>query len=294
MPVEVTPNADNVSKTAFNEVFQYLMSFRADDLLPQNIDAKIVGDTAVEVSARIQYLREKVSKAGYFDMTNFDQLGNFGRALNHVISQIAAPNTDKLEELMNEAKAQNEGFKNDIASLVFHKTLAPNEVPPIAASKSYRAAAIELRARANFLQDHWKGIVNRSALQWQDTVDALTLCDKIDQAMGVKGVGLLLSHEDVHVSPAELLQRAFTACVRAYNQNRRVILYVRDNEEAADRLIPSLYVVGRNVRKSSARQSGATSPTTTTTTGSAHLDVALPVSPEPVPGGPGGNPFTSE
>jgi hypothetical protein len=147
----------------------------------------------------------------------------------------------------------------------------------------------ELQTRATFLKERWAALSSKSGLELEVVDAALVLCEKIDSIIVERNLEPQTRPDDQNITPAELHQRAFTGCVKAYGQSRRVVRYVRYDENDADILIPSLYSVGRSGHKQAQEQTTANSPTLTSA--DAPVDAPLPASPEPVPGGPGGNPF---
>jgi hypothetical protein len=269
-------NRTSPYEIAFDQAYPHLLSLELPKLLKRNLDSRTVADTAIAVSHRVKFLREQVTQLAFFDMFHFDRLGTLGMALLHAIALDAQSQDDSLAVMLKEAQRLNAGLKNDLSSLIFHGAVDAAELPHIPPARSYEQRTGALFARATFLKSRWQDLAKTCGLQIQQIDAALALCEQLDARLGARRLKPRARRDAQGFCSAEVLHRAFTACVNSYGQTRRAVQYLRYEEQDADKLVPSLYSIRKSGRRAAHRRATAIEPPADSTAGT--LDAELPAS----------------
>jgi hypothetical protein len=187
----------------------------------------------------------------------------------------------------------SEMFRSDINALVAHKFLVKDDLPPAAETNSYQNVTKALHLNAQFLRDNWSTVNGNCALKPADVDNALELCSHVESMLGDRTTAQSVARQS-----AKVRQQCLTATVRAYNQVRRVMGYVRYDNDEFETIVPSLYAVARPSHRSSSNSTTATAtapaPTATPSAATPAAPAAAaksPAAPQTSNGGPGGNPF---
>jgi hypothetical protein len=100
----------------------------------------------------------------------------------------------------------------------------------------YKNIATDLQIQGQILKDHWRQIEGKSAATQAEIEQAFKVAAHLLRLTGEKE-----QSPAVVASTADMRKRAFTLFTRAYDDARRVMLFLRWHEEDADTIIPSLY-----------------------------------------------------
>jgi hypothetical protein len=140
---------------------------------------------------------------------------------------------------------------------------------------------------SSLLRHNWSSIENKTAITLSELDAAEELSDKLLTAVGAREQAPAVLAE-----VAQQRQRFFTLFVKAYDQVRRAVSYLRWSEDDLDAIAPSLY--GNRTRRKSAPEKPPTSPQTPTPAAPSSLAAASPLpSPAIAAGLPGSSPFMS-
>lgn len=144
--------------------------------------------------------------------------------------------------------------------------------------------AADLSGIAETLTEVWPKIEGKTLIQPAEIARARTLGEQLVRLFAVR------EKSSASAEVTETRQRAFTLVVRAYEEIRRAMTFLRWYEQDADTLAPSLYA-GRGNGHTKTGGGDPSSDTTTATAPGASSNVTEPAAPV-VPGGPGGDSLT--
>jgi hypothetical protein len=122
----------------------------------------------------------------------------------------------------------------------FIKGLQPNA---LGRTTSYRNLAGDVLSLAGLLRSEWATISTRCGVSLEELSRAEVLADELLQYLGLR------DRAPVVVAEATLdRQKVYTLCVRAYDQLRRAVLYVRWDRGDFDDFVPPLGGKRKRVR----------------------------------------------
>ena len=186
---------------------------------------------------------------------------------------------------------------SDAAALVKRGLLDGSRLRQIKGGTGYLNTAMDLGVLAHVLGEAWSAIASKSAVQASELDEAERLYQQLMNAYALRN-----QRSSSVAAATDDRQRAYTLLVRAYDQARRAMTYLRWAENDADTLVPSLWRDrggrGKKARavKAPTHATGSTGATPATVDPSASLP-SLPEAPPQVPavpvGFPGSSPFAN-
>lgn len=289
-------------KEAFARALPASQALSVEELALINIDLPSAIGTTLGKLTGILALRDKAKALPDFDVTAFEQLETYMLATGHAHSLFLGVSTapEAIFELNEKGLKLRNTLYTDAVALAGRGLIGGDRIAELKANVGYKNLAFDLMALAGILRAGWDKISTKTAITEDDLDQAEFIGDQLMSAVG--------NREEAPANVAEVAlqrQRNFTLFLKAYDQVRRAVGYLRWNEADLDRLAPSLYS-GRgnsNARKKDDTQPTAPGATTTPalpTAGQpavpAHaastpaVSAAVP-SPSSSSGLPGGNPF---
>lgn len=251
------------------------------DVVMPNLDVISSISTASAAMPTIRGLREQIKTLPGVDMEQFDRLQTYawGLLFAHLAHAAAMRPHEPLPEMAARAAKKRELLNSDIAALVKRGVIDGKQLDQLRGGVSYRNIALDLQLLVFILRQHWSAIVARSMITEDELKEAQSLGQELFDAVNGRQrttAAVLKATSD--------RSRAFLLFVRAYDEVRRAVTFLRWHEGDADALVPSLYA-GRSGSKSEAEKAPSPAPV-------APVE-KTPVAPSPVviPGQPGGSPF---
>ena len=104
------------------------------------------------------------------------------------------------------------------------------------------------------MRDNWPAISGKTAIEMTEVDQAEALGERLITAIGLRDQGPELLAES-----AENRQKAFTLFVNAYDQIRRVVSFLRWDQDDVDQIAPSLYA-GRTTGRRKGTDTNPTAP----------------------------------
>jgi hypothetical protein len=280
-------------RTAFERVRPELVALQTTDLLPINIDP--VGAAAQALGALPELLNlrpQMMEQLHAFDISNLDQLETYALALIQAncarLGAQAAP--EYLSELVTATTKMRERLVADVSTLSARGYIKGASRSNLRGRLGYRHIASDVLMLSGVLRTYWATVAAKCAVTESELDQAEILGDRLIQTVGLR--------ERVSVAVAEAAierQKVFTLFVRAYNQVRKAVTYLRWELGDAENLAPSLYLK-QNVSRRKAT-SNAEAPRGDTVPPAQAVEQTAAVAPEDavkedVPTGlPGSNPF---
>jgi len=264
------------------------------ELLQVNLDVEAAVTTILGTLPKVGELRDQMSKLLSFDMKLVDGLEDYAQAAGEANSRylIAVAPPEDLVKLNEQALALREMLRSDALALVNRKLISKDRIASFTGRVGYRNVAFELMDWANVFRDCWKAVQGKTAVTADEVQNAKALAEKIIRAVGQKEQAPAAAAE-----AAEVRQRAFTLMVKAYDQTRRGVAFLRWEEGDIELITPSLYAGrgGRGKRPEPPPSPGP-APTPNPPAPSPEPPVVNPpqAGDAPMPGTPGGSRVTAE
>jgi hypothetical protein len=187
----------------------------------------------------VMALREQIVKElPAFDIKWVDQLEDYALALRfaHAAYQTATQAPDDLAALSEQAVALRERLLADARALSLHNLLDPRKLESLKGANGIKNVAQDLQMLSQILQDSWQQIQGKTATGAEDLATASRIGTRITRIVGLREQGP--GKENAAVQQRE---RVFALAMRAYDETRAAITFVRRKEGDTESIAPNLY-----------------------------------------------------
>ena len=283
------------SEAAYERLRAEIAALSQEQVVVINLDVPAIVQTGLGVLPEVRAFEAEVKQLPSFDVSAFEKLEDYAYALLHLhtLYMAASAPPEALGDLVARAIAARELLLADIPGFVAHGHLSlrgPNELDK---SLGHRGIAMDVGRLARVVIDAWPKLQGKTSLTFEKLVEFEALRDQIIAALGLKEQG-----EALEAEVTEQRERAYTLFVRAYDEVRRAISFLRWKQGDVDEITPSLYSGKAGRRRSEPTPSTPVAPVTSgvpaspgapsTTPAAAGSAAATP----PIPiGHPGSDPF---
>lgn len=255
-PAPRKPAAPPLAAAAFDQVAPEMAALSKDALAPINIDIPRAVSQVLGALPGLLPMRPVIAKhMPIHDVGLLDRLETYALAAwyAHLVWLSSAGAGNALKPLLAEAVPLRENLLSDAEALARRGLLDAEAVAEIRAGRGHIDTANDLVALSALFSASWAEISGKTAATEEEVNRAGTLGPELLAALGVRERGAPHAPTDAADSRA----RAFTLFVRAYDQTRRAIAYLRWDEGDLDTIAPSLYK-GRGGRGASSSNATAT------------------------------------
>jgi hypothetical protein len=274
----------------FRRVEAEIRALPERELEPVNIDLQAAVTTVLGALPELRTLRSEFAKLPGFDLGNFDKLRDYTLAVGHThaMYRAAAGPVDVVTQLAEEVTALRDMLQTDAAALAKRRILDEVQVQKLRGGSGYKNVAFEVVGLVGLFRDNWSKIEARSALKLEELEHAGARAQEL-----VTAVGLREQTPAIVGAAAMLRQQAFTLFLRAYDEARRALSYLRWHDRDGDSIAPSLFA-GRRRRADSVEATEPEISTPAQTPPASTTAVGIPAATAPVTvatGLPGSAPF---
>lgn len=255
------------TEAAFEQVAEEIRAIPEQDLITVNIDMMAAITTVTGALPEIRALRPEIeANLLNFDLAQFDKLELYVLALTHTHTRYRSASLPKesVAGLTGELAVARDNLLANASSLANLRLLDGDRLKNVKTALGYRALASDVLTLCNVFRDDWARVEGKTPYTPAELHRLGT------QALQL--VSVLGSREQAPSTPAEatlLRQQAFTLFLRAYENARRAVHYLRGKE--AESIAPSLYTSRSGRRRDTeeatpaAAEVAATSPSTAAT-----------------------------
>ncbi len=232
----------------------------------------------------LQALRPRiVTELPAVDLVQFDNVETYALALTQAHSQFLSASQPPvpIAELTEKLKLARELFLSDVSALARRQLLDGTRLDELKGATGPKNIATDVLMLAAMLRDNWDAIAGKTGVKLSELDEVEQMADSLTNALGIKEQGPSRSS-----AVSDQRQRVYTLFLRAYNQARRIVIFLRWDEGDADTIAPSLYA-GRRGKPSNGDNTGADVPAAPGTAPAPVNDATHPDTPA-APGAPAG------
>ncbi|MFT3766094.1 MAG: hypothetical protein QM820_11350 [Minicystis sp.] len=254
-PTPRKPGTPAQSRAALDAVSEEMAALDATKLATINIDIPQAVSVALGVAPHLKDLRASIVDAlPRHPIGLLDQLETYALAVYHAHILWLPPEAveNPVATLLAEAAPLRATLLVDAEALANRKLLDADAVAAIRAGQGHVDTANDLVALSALFLTRWSDLSQRTAATLDEVTRAGELGPLLLAALGAREHGVPLSPSAI----ADQRRRAFTLFLRAYNESRRAITYLRWNDGDADDFAPSLYAGRRGPRGGSRKDEG--------------------------------------
>jgi len=249
-------NDEKLAAEALARIAPDIAALNPEQLVQVNLDLQEATATILGVMPEVMAVRDRIVKElPAFDIGQVDKLEDYALALRfaHAAYQTATLPPDALAELSESATRLRERLVADATALAFHQLVDGRKLESLKGAKGIQNVAQDLEMLSQIFIESWPKIQGKSATVAEDLQAASRIATRLTRIVGVREQSPLQQEEVI-----ERRQRVFTLTIRAYDDVRAAITFVRRREGDADSITPNLYT-GRG-RNRSAKTPSKTDP----------------------------------
>ena len=204
-----------------------------------NIDAETAAATVLRLLPALRALRPRIKRElPFFNLARFDKLEQYALAVRHahqLYLGVRAPNTP-LAQRRAELAALRDQLLRAARSLADHGLLDVAPLERCKTAKGYQALAADVSTLVTVFQAHWPEIEHKTPVTRAMLADAASRAVDLVSVLSSRGQAAAVGSD-----AAARRAKAFTLLVRAYDDARGAVEYLRREEGDAAVIAPSLY-----------------------------------------------------
>jgi len=234
------PAAPLESAEALALVAKEMAALAPSEFATINVDIPQSVSVVLGVVPHLADLRPQIAESlPDHPISTFDKLETYALAAYHAHILWLPPETveNRVAALLEEATPLREDMLGDAEALARRKLLDPDAVATIRAGHGNIDKANDLVALSALFMSRWSEIEHKTATTLEEVRRAAELGPLVLAALGARDHGVSMEP----VEAADQRRRAYTLFMRAYNETRRAVTYLRWHEGDGDLLAPSLY-----------------------------------------------------
>jgi hypothetical protein len=226
------------SEAAYKRLRDEITALAEESLVVINLDVPAIVQTALGVLPEVRAFQAEMIQLPSFDVTAFEKLEDYAYALLHLqtLYMAASAPPEALGDLVERAVEAREVLLADIPGFVAHGHLSPRAPNELDRSLGHRGIAMDVGRLARLVIEAWPKLQGKTSLTFEKLVEFEALRDQIVAALGLKEQGQALV-----VEVTAQRQRAYTLFLRAYDEVRRAISFLRWKQGDVEDITPSLY-----------------------------------------------------
>lgn len=227
------------AKEAYARVKGDWASLASDQLLQVNLEVQQATQTILGALPEIKPFRGQLAEElPKFDLNQFDRLEDYALALIYVQSRyaMATQPPNDLGELSAEAGKLRDILAADAHTLSLRGLFDARKVAALRGGNGYKNLAQDLQSLATELEAVLPSIQGKGATTIDDINAATQMATRLTRVIGTR--------EQSPAVVAQLVEersRAFTQLLKAYEDARSAITYVRRERDDVDDIAPNLY-----------------------------------------------------
>lgn len=249
------PGSPEEAALAFARIEHELAELDADELAVINVDIPRAVVTALGALPALLSLRPRiVAELPSFPIASLDKLHTYalGAWYAHLLWLPSSPQSNEHKPLFEEAARLRAGLLVAAEALAHRGLLDSKHVAQIRSGQGHLDLANDLVALATLFTNNRDAIRGKTAVTRDEIERAATLGPELLIVLGAREKAPERSPEQL----ADQRRRAFTLLVRAYDDCRRAVSYLRWREGDASKMAPSLF--SRRSRKKAKTASATT------------------------------------
>lgn len=245
IPSETFAADPEPTEAAFEATLPEIAALPDADTLAVNIDPVAAATSVLGLLPELIELRPQIERQlPEFDLKRFDKLKQYALAFSHAHGLYRGVQLPKgqIAALAAELSAIRDRLLGDAMSLANNGFFDGSRLKDCKKVPGYRALASDILTIVPLFKEHWASIEGKTPVTRAALTDATSRAVELMAVVGMKEQG-----PDVVSQVSVRRNKAFTLFLRAYEDARHAVEYLRRNEGDAAEITPSLYA-GRGGR----------------------------------------------
>lgn len=234
-------------KEAYARVKGDWAALESDQLLQINLDLQLALQTILGAWPEIKALRDKIAQQlPAFDIGQLDKLEDYALALMYVQSRyvLATKPPDDLVDLVSEASRLRDRLFADAQALALRNLFDPRKLSALKGGNGYKNLASDLQALTTEFEAIFPSIQGKAATTPEELQAATQMATRLTRVIGMRE-----QSPTVVATLTDERLRAFTQVIKAYDDARAAVSYLRRREGDVEEIVPNLYSGNTKPRK---------------------------------------------
>lgn len=234
------PSVPKEAALAFAKIEAEIEALPAGDLEIVNVDIPRAVAIAIGAAPHLHALRGEITgQLPHFPIRCVDEIATYAMAawFAHLLA-LPATSEKQLAALLEEAAPLRADLLVAAEALAHKGLLDRKSVAAIREGHGNLDTANDLVALSALFAREWDGVHQKTTVEWSEVQRASELGPEILVALGARDQPGVKAPNPA--DPAQRRQRAFTLFVRAYEECRRAVSYLRWHQDDAEEIAPSL------------------------------------------------------
>ncbi|MBL9026897.1 MAG: hypothetical protein JNL21_32175 [Myxococcales bacterium] len=279
------------ARAAYAAIKPELEAMDGKNLIGLNLDVAATVVTVLGCMPELRLLKSRlIEDLPKVDPNLFEKTEQYAYALRHADTLHTAASTpsEPIAEIAAQLKDIHGRLEADARALAQRKLIDPDRLAFLTGVRAFQSMTSDVFLLVELFRKNWSTIAGKTAVTADELDTAERLAERLDNAVGVREQGPAGVPE-----AAENRRKAFHLFMKAYDETRRVVGFLRWHEKDADTIAPSLFAA--RMRKSGSEivtePVPAPVPVPAPTNGAAPQPAPAVTEPNAAPGMPGNPPF---
>jgi hypothetical protein len=283
------------ARTAYAAIKPELDAMDGKNLVGLNLDIPSSVVTVLGCMPELRLLKSRlIEELPKVDPNLFEKTEQYAYALRHADTLHTAASTpsEPVAEIAAQLKELHGRLEADARALAQRKLIDGGRLAFLSGVRAFQSMTSDVFLLVELFRKNWDTVAGKTAVTPAELDEAESLAERLDNAVGVREQGPAGVPE-----AAENRRKAFHLFIKAYDETRRVVGFLRWHEKDADTIAPSLFAA--RMRKSGSEivtepepvPGDVPAPAPAPTNGQTPAPAPAGGDPNAAPGMPGNPPF---
>lgn len=230
-------------REAYDRVLPLARTLQPADFCQVNVDIPQAAITARAALPGLRLLRPQAAQLPFIDLELYDAVEIYALALTqaHTFYRAISRPPEAAAVLTKQLKRVRLELLADVRAMINRALLEPSLLESLQGANGSKNAAMDVLVVCAALRNAWPKISGKTAVTLAELDAAEQLADQLHGALGRR-----LRTAQLVSEAADTRRRVYALFFRAYDEARRVVLFLRWHEGDAEQIAPSLYAGRRS------------------------------------------------
>ncbi len=236
-PAPVPPADAHNYATAYASVRDEIAAVKDDDLVRMNVDVYLAANRVNGALPRLRVLAVRLAALPEYDAKLVEKIDVYGHAAvhAHLLYLATQPPKEEIESLYKEVFDLRDVLYTEVVAFCRRKLLDESRLTALRGAVGYRNAAFDLLLLATMIIDHSAALQGRMVSTLAEVEAARDKAHRLNEFLNIK------ENNDAAAPAFRTKHQAYSLFLRAYDEARRGLTFLRWREEDVDDILPTIY-----------------------------------------------------
>lgn len=235
-PAPAVPDGIDYAK-AYELLREEIATVAEDDVERVNLDVYNAANKVNGALPRLRTLKPRFASLPSFNASAVERIDLYGHAAvhAHLLYLATQPPKEEVERVYKEVFDLRDILYTEVVALCRRKLLDETRLSALRGAVGYRNAAFDVLLLGTMLLDNNDALQGRILSSREEIESAREKAHKLNEMINLK------ENNDAAAPALLTKQRAFTLFIRAYDEARRGLTFLRWHEDDVDDILPTIY-----------------------------------------------------